>query len=81
MFTAYTIHPHVVVRRNGETAHEALQYMFSALVPYGHDDATRCARFWDAETVADDLALIGRVEGYCGAVAFECVPCGEGAAQ
>jgi hypothetical protein len=75
MFTAYTIHPHIVLRRNGNTPYEALQSLFTGLMEYNLEDAKRCSDFWDMDIVQDDYDLIGKVEGYCGAIAFECVVC------
>ena len=74
-FTAYVIgHPHVALRRNGSTAYEALQALFTGLLEYAHNDAKGCLDFWTIDECERDYTLLGRVEGFCGAFVFECVP-------
>jgi hypothetical protein len=67
-----TGHPHVKIVRHDDSPYLALQSLFTGLMEYSHDDAMRCADFWTRDEVAGDIALIGRVEGYCGPFAWRC---------
>jgi hypothetical protein len=67
-------HSHVKTECIGATAHDALNNLWASLSSYSNEAAQQCREFWTPDEIEADLALLGRVEGYCGAFAWELLP-------